>query len=63
MQYAVKGRDVANRLVLLRDVIDFAQTSDHETYVLSLDFYLVFDCVDHYFLQKALTKLFFTYLL
>ena len=56
MQYAVKGRDVANGLVLLRDVIDFAQKNNHETYVLSLDFYKAFDCVDHCFLQKVLKQ-------
>ena len=56
MQYAVKGRNVANGLVLLRDVIDFGQKNNHETYVLSLDFYKAFDCVNHCFLQKVFKK-------
>ena len=56
MQYAVKGKDVAYELVFLRDVIDFSLTNNHETSVLSLDFYKAFDCVDHCFLQKVLKQ-------
>ena len=56
MQYAVKGRNVANGLVLLRDVIDFAQKNNHETYVLSLDFSKAFDCVNRCFLRKVLKQ-------
>ena len=54
MQYAVKRRDVANGLELLRDVNDFAQKNNHETYVFLLDFFKAFGCVDHCFLQKVL---------
>ena len=56
MQYAVTGSDVANGLVLLRDVIDFVQKDNDEIYVLSLDFYKAFDWVDYWFLQKVLKQ-------
>ena len=56
MQYAVKGKNVTNGLVLLRDVIDFSQKNNHKTYVLSLDFYNAFDCVDHCFLQNVVKQ-------
>ena len=54
MQYAFKGRDVCDGLIFLRDVIDLTQTKKQDAYVLSIDFYKAFDCVDHIFLKKVL---------
>jgi len=34
LQYAVKGRNVTNGLVLLRDVINYLQTNHHDAYIL-----------------------------
>ena len=54
MQYAFKGRDVCDGLIFLRDVIDLIQTKKQDAYVLSISFYIAFDCVDHIFLKKVL---------
>ena len=47
MQYAFNGRNVCDWLIFLRDVIDLTQSKKQDAYVLSIDFYKVFDCVDH----------------
>ena len=47
MQYAFKGRDVCDRLIFLRDVIDLTQTKKQDACVLSIDFYKAFDCVEN----------------
>ena len=54
MKYAFEGRDVCDGLIFLRDVIDLTQTKKQDAYVLSIDFYKAFDCVDHTFLKKVL---------
>ena len=49
MQYAFKafkGGDVSDGLIRLRDVIDLTQTKKQDAYVLFLDFYKAFDCID-----------------
>ena len=60
MQYAVQRKDVANGLVLFRDISDFAQKNNHETtyvvIVVSLNFYRKFDSIDHCFSQKVLKQ-------
>jgi len=56
LQYAVKERDVTNGLITLRDVIDYVQLNHHDAYVLSIDFYKAFDCVDYCFLFKIMKK-------
>ena len=54
MQNAFKGRDVCDGLIFLRDVIDLTQTKKQDAYVLSIDFYKAFDCVDNIFFKKVL---------
>ena len=63
MQYAFKGRDVCDWLIFLRDVIDLTQTKKQDAYVLSIDFYKAFDCVDHIFLKSLEMQWFFRYIL
>ena len=54
MQHTFKGRDVFDGLFFLRDVIDLTQIKKQDVYVLSIDFYKAFDCVDHIFFKKVL---------
>ena len=37
----------------MRNVIDLTQTKKYDDYVLSIDFYKAFDCVDHIFLKTV----------
>ena len=51
IQYAF---NVSDGPIFLRDVIDLVQSITQDAYELSIDFYKVFDCVDHVFLKKIL---------
>jgi len=57
---AVKGRDVTNGLIALKDVIDYVQLNHHDAYVLSINFYKAFDCIDDCFLFKIMKKFVFS---
>ena len=55
-QFAVRGRDVTNGLLLLRDTLSYLKSHDHEAYFVSIDLYKAFDCVEHSFLRKIMEK-------
>ena len=56
IQFAVKGRDVTNGLILARDILSYLKDHDHEANLISVHLYKAFDCVDHCFLRKIMEK-------
>ena len=55
-QYAVKGRDVTNGLLLLRDTLSYLRSHDHDAYLVLIDLYKAFNCVDHIFWCEIMEK-------
>ena len=43
------------------DTLSYLKDQDHEAYVVSIDLYKAFDCVDHYFLRKIMEKIGFAF--
>ena len=55
-QFACPGRKISSATHMLRDIYDYANERNQESYIISIDFIKAYDSVDREFLTRVLTK-------